>query len=401
MAFTCPPTAPTDSGKFIEDLLNDLDYSTLSFLCENQSFSPYVVTMWRAGAILVVLYIGFTFLFGGSATFKDLMAQLAKIVFVLAVVSFASTYNSLFYTISNVLPNELAGELVANGATADGGGVNSALNDYLEDGMQLSGQIMDDAGWWKGFMVIMFSGITALVTVLFTFAALLLITLSKLATAVLLGVGPFFLIGLMFDKTKGYFEAWFKTLMSFALIPVILYALMALMLSITQSYYDLATAADTSSQGAAVEFIAPVIVISLIGIALITQVQGIAAQLAGGIAMSTQAGLGWAGRQIQRSTGQAARNTIKKGGSKARAGAGAIARSPMNYARGVNDARTPKPRPAPSTPFQRFAAKGRQVGSDFASGIRRVRRDGAAYTAGRGTTRAVEAANRRRINKMN
>lgn len=407
--FTCPPTAPTPTDRFIEGLLDNLDHATLQFLCENQSFSPYVVTMWRAGAILVILYIGFTFLFGGSATFKDLMAQLAKIVFVLAVVSFASTYNTIFYTLSNILPNEIAGQLVANGASADAanaastGGVNRSLNNYMDDGFALSSQIEKDAGFIKGITVRLFQGITIIVTVLFAVAALLLLTLSKLASGVLLTVGPFFIIGLMFEKTKGYFEAWFKALMSFSLIPVILYALLAIILAIVKNYSDAAAAEDLARNGAFASFIAPVIVISLIGVALITQVQSIAAQLAGGIALSTQAGLAWAGRQIQDSAGKAARQAASKGGQKARAGAGAIARSPFNYARGIRDAAPSKPSGGeggkPSA-LSRFAAKGRQIGSDFASGFNRIRRDGASYTAGRATTRTIEAVNRRRIAKQ-
>lgn len=416
MARSCTnnPVA-NDADPFTQRLFDQLDYAAMDFLCANGSNSAFLVNMWDAVATIGVAIIAFNYIFGGQGTAKDLMLQIIKIAFILIVVQTADYYTTIFYWFTNILPNGLAAQLVVPGASAvpDAAGVNGLLSDYLQGGQTLSGKVAAEGGGLRGVMFKIQGALISLVGVIFAAAAMLLITLAKLATAVLLAVGPFFLIALMFTKTQGYFTSWFKALMSFALIPLILYALMALIVGIGDAYLQAAVGGDLDSANAFVELIAPYLVISLIGIALITQVQGIAAQLAGGMALSTQAGLGWAGRQVQRSAGRGARNAASNAGQKARAGVGAaagaagtVARSPVRYAKGVMAER--------NTGDSTGSAVGNAMAgvSRVARNVRRraqvtvgratagVRSEGVAMTAGRATTRAARKINTRRINQV-
>lgn len=426
MATSCGSlTAPTpgpDTG-FVERLFDDLDYAAMSYLCEAHTMSVYATYAWRVAAIAGIAIIGFNFIFGGQSTVRDLIITVAKIAIVLAIVQSASMFNLIFYTLSNDWPNHAASHLVSSGSAPSAGGVNANLDEYMEQGFAVGEKISDDAGWWKGVMIWIYSGLVTLVVFLLVAAAMLLATLSKLAVAVLLSVGPIFVIGLMFNATRPYFESWFKALMTFALIPLILYALLALLLSINETYMTAAFTRDLGDRNAFLELIAPIIVITAIGIALLTQVQGIAAQLAGGMALGTQAGLAWAGRNFQRSASRAMQRGFARGGALAVAGAAAggraagnAARAPINFARGYASQTQPKltgPGYTP-TPMDNFRAgvsrvarnvrgainSARSRAASARSGVANIREQGVAYSAGAAThrtARAVRAANYRRM----
>ena len=56
-----------------------------------------------------------------------------------------------------------------------------------------------------------------------------LILMSKIAIGLLVGLGPIFLTFMLFEKTRHLTEGWFRSLLSFALIPVLLYAVWAIL----------------------------------------------------------------------------------------------------------------------------------------------------------------------------
>ena len=71
-------------------------------------------------------------------------------------------------------------------------------------------------------------------TVLMTGAALVLIILAKLAIAVLLALGPVFIMLYLFGATRGFFEGWIRQLANFALLIVLTFGVLALILKIIE-----------------------------------------------------------------------------------------------------------------------------------------------------------------------
>jgi len=63
------------------------------------------------------------------------------------------------------------------------------------------------------------AGVCLLVgAVIFTFVALVIVIISKVVTAFLVGVGPIFILALLFKPTHRFFEAWLSTLLSATII---------------------------------------------------------------------------------------------------------------------------------------------------------------------------------------
>ena len=85
-------------------------------------------------------------------------------------------------------------------------------------------------------------------TVLMTGAALVLVILAKLALAVLLALGPVFIMLYLFSATRGFFEGWIRQLANFSLLIVLTFGVLALILKIIEP----ATAAF-AAKGSAVQ----------------------------------------------------------------------------------------------------------------------------------------------------
>lgn len=340
---------------WISDILDTVDTATGVFITNqagNAEYTQYLTSAWRFAAIIAITIIGFNFIFGGQSTVRDMVMQLFKIVFVLMVITVAVDFNVIFYHISTVWPGEVETHIM-RGQGASATSVNELIDNFFEKGMAVAKEVHGGQGWIKGFFGVLFSVITVLVVFLLTAAALMMVILSKMVVAIMLSLGPLFVIGLLFERTRPLFEGWFRNLMSFALIPIVLYALLGLVLAIIEGPMNTAATQDVEGFVHGVKNIGPFILISIVGIALVTQVMGIAAQIAGGLAMNTSAGLNWAARSMGQGAGKLGRK-----------GAGAAGRAGRKGARGAG--RTAKG-------WGREIGQGmRDAGGDIASGARRA-----------------------------
>jgi type IV secretion system protein VirB6 len=114
--------------------------------------------------------------------------------------------------------------------------------------------------------------------------AMFLIALSSIAQAVLLALGPLFIVGLLFDSTRRFFSAWLAQLAHYALVTILTIMVGTLLLQIVQSY-----AAQTAARGSALLTVdaLDMLLISMLVFLILRQVMPIASSLAGGVALST------------------------------------------------------------------------------------------------------------------
>jgi type IV secretion system protein VirB6 len=124
-----------------------------------------------------------------------------------------------------------------------------------------------------------------------------LIALSRIALAVLLALGPFFIAMLLFERTRRLFDAWLAQLANYALITVLTVMVAALLLQIVDSY-----AAQTAALGAAIMTVdaLDMILVAVLVFLVMRQVMPIASGLAGGAAVNTfrtvSGAIGWSAR---------------------------------------------------------------------------------------------------------
>jgi type IV secretion system protein VirB6 len=114
--------------------------------------------------------------------------------------------------------------------------------------------------------------------------AMFLIALSHIASAVLLAMGPLFIVMLLFDGTRRFFEAWITQLATYALISILTVLVAALLLHVVETY-----AAQTAARGEAILTVdaLDMMLVSVLVFLLMRQIMPIASGLAGGLALTS------------------------------------------------------------------------------------------------------------------
>ena len=113
---------------------------------------------------------------------------------------------------------------------------------------------------------------------------LFLMALARVAVALLLAVGPVFIVLLLFESTQKFFEAWIAQLANYALVGVLAVLTASLMLTVVEAY-----ATQTAARGAAILTVDALDMLLVAGIVLLIlrQVMPIAARLGGGVALTS------------------------------------------------------------------------------------------------------------------
>ncbi len=232
-------------------------------------------------------------------------AGLRRIV-VLAVVLGAALnlwlYNSVIVDTFYSAPAELAAALV--GATDP----VTTVDAIWQQGGSVAEQLWDKGGVLNGdFGFYLAGAVVWLLMGMLCVYAMFLIALSSIASAVLLAIGPLFIVMLLFDSTRRYFEAWVAQLTNYALITVLTVLVAALLLHVVESY-----AQQTAARGSALMTVdaLDMVLMSMLVLLLMRQIMPIAAGLSGGLALSSFAALSSSVRWTGRGSLRAAAGTV-------------------------------------------------------------------------------------------
>ncbi len=272
----------------------------------------------------------------GRFSLREGTIHCAKMLLIFVLITSWTDFQIFVMDVITNTPSDLAGELLNSSVigAADTNSANSELGNFYDRTIQVSKQVHDGAGW--NLTMVTYSWAIYLSSLLLTGYALILIALSKIAVALLLAVGPFFILMLVFAQTKTLFEGWIRQLFNYALIPIFVYGLLALLLVlVNKSLVKMEAGITTSSD--IMTFAAPFLLICVISVGLLMQVMNMASGIAGGLSLSTM-GLGkyaagkiggatktsgsyarYRGDQAADAAGRGVKNVASKGAEKLRA----------------------------------------------------------------------------------
>ena len=212
-------------------------------------------------------------------------------------------YNAVLVDTFYTAPAQLAAQLI--GATDPVGSIDS----IWQNGGSVAGVL-----WAKGGLMFSDPGfyiagalVWLLVGALCVYA-MFLIALASVATAILLALGPLFIVLTLFDATRRLFVAWIAQLTNYALINILTVMVGALLLQIVNTY-----AAATAARGTAILTVDALnmVLVAVLVFLMIRQVMPIAAALAGGVSLTSFGTLGravgWSSQALGRSMDPATR----------------------------------------------------------------------------------------------
>lgn len=252
--------------------------------------------------IVFIAVYGYKVIISGRFSASDLVWHCFKIIILLVIATGWDTFFLFIYNMVTDLPSDLAGLLIAAAADNIGNGAddessaNQALSTFFDRGMTVSSKLLEGAGW-SDFGQYMYAGLVWFGTIGLTGYSTMLIVLSKLAVAILLAVGPVFILLLVFINTKSLFEGWLRTLLNYAIVPIFVYALLALILMlIEQPLTILEQNSNTNSN--LLSYIGPFLLTAIVSMLLLSQILNMAASITGGVSLSTMGTGAWASRKI-------------------------------------------------------------------------------------------------------
>ena len=163
------------------------------------------------------------------------------------------------------------------------------IESVMEAGIKSAGRVWKDASYFSLTPYII-SSLLLLTALLLAIVATVLLVLSKLAVGILLAVGPFFLGLRLLDVGKGLFEGWLRQLLTFALVPVFVYSLIALNFTILEESHLQLTAATQPGALVTLTTVVPFVLVGIANLVLLTQVMSWSGGVGGGIALAVSAG---------------------------------------------------------------------------------------------------------------
>jgi len=293
--------------QWLADRLND--YVSAHVAATAQAIEPAAVTL----AAIYVMVWGFLHLKGSLQ--EPVLAgalRIVRLVVVFGVGLRLWEYNA-------VLVDSFLNAPVALAARLAGAADPVATIDTLwEQGGLVAATLWDKGGVFNGdvgyylaaVIVYLLMGAVCVYT-------LFLMALARVALALLLAVGPVFIVLLLFETTQRFFEHWIAQLVNYALIGVLAVLTASLMLTVVEAYAE-----QTAELGAAILTVDALDMLLVAGLVLLIlrQVMPIAARLAGGVTLSSfgVGGVGKAGSFAARSALDRAAigyETLRNGGT--------------------------------------------------------------------------------------
>ena len=213
---------------------DDKTESVVHKLYRHISTSGPFTRMVNALLILYILLSSLYFFLGFSkSSLFQLVCMIAKIVVVIYVLRPDSWtfFNDHLFNFFIDGPKFLIGAMTGGlGSNGDFGFMDEILYRFgvSQTWIQLLALLFSGPVGWIS-VVLIFWGIIVLVQ--FLFQAIVIYLISIIAIALLLSIAPYFLICVLFKRTKSIFDMWIKVLLQTAVQPVLIFSCIALLIN--------------------------------------------------------------------------------------------------------------------------------------------------------------------------
>lgn len=238
----------------------------------------------------------------------DFLARSLRIGIVISVALAGGLYQSQIANAIIELPNSFAVALITD--PDEGAGAASIIDVAAGKGFDAAGKAFDQSGFFSsdGLLYGMFGIIYIIATAVIVSIGGAFILLAKLALALLAGLGPLFIVALLWQPTSRFFELWVGQVLNYVILIVLFSAVFGLMMEIYGGYVE----SVKFESGANVAYsLGGAVILSCAMILILMQLPGIAGALAGGVGLSYM----WEMRALRGGAGSVGRGLAGAGRS--------------------------------------------------------------------------------------
>lgn len=257
----------------------------------------YISPIFTSMLIVWIAIWGYLMMFGKvTEPLQEGVFRILRIGFIMTLGLTVGTYMDIVVDVLAHGPESIAAVV-----TGSSGGAATILDNLFSRVLDVADQAWDKAGVMSGdfgmylvaVLIMVFGGGVTIVV------AFLLLA-SKVATTVLLAIGPLFIIGLLFNTTQRFFESWLGMVMNFGMLLILGSAIGRMVIDVSEAFMNIVESSTSSM--ANMTTCAYLIAFFALGILVLKQVPAIASALGGGVALATQGALGSAMNAMRPST---------------------------------------------------------------------------------------------------
>jgi type IV secretion system protein VirB6 len=276
------------------------------FLDASSRVAAAASTPFRAGVTLYIVLWGLAMWRGLiSEPMSDGIGRVLRIVLVGTFALSAGVYGPRIATTIYNTPAELAA-VVAGGAVPPELVMDNAIGkgDEIARAYLALVSVTDIGG---SLAAVLSALIVWLLTVVVVLYGVALILLSKIALAIVLGLGPIFIALLLFDTTKRFFEGWLGQALNYMFIFALVASAVNILFALWMPALNYALANNAQGFSA----LLPMLLWGGAAFVVLVQVPGIASGLAGGVQIGTLGAVGWVANKTRGTLGAARPQNVR------------------------------------------------------------------------------------------
>lgn len=219
---------------------------------------------------------------------QDFLLRAFRYAAIVGIALTAGTYASSIGNTINTTPDQFASSIFTGTTTNATAG--ELLDTAMQKGADQGNEAFKQAGLFSkqgiGFAII---GVLIMIaTVGITAISAAFLMTAKIALAVLAGIGPLFIAGLLFPSTSKFFDRWVGQVLAWALLIVLVSVVFTLFTDIFANYVGSMKLDGTNDIAADVM---GCMAVSLVGVFLLAKLPGTASGLSGGSATTFSIGM--------------------------------------------------------------------------------------------------------------
>ena len=273
------------SFQLFSDLFSKIDTLTTTFVTNTSSQSiTAIAPVVSVGLTLSFIAYGWLIIRGAiDMPITDFMGKIIRISIITSIALTGGVYQTQIADAIRQTPDQLINALVIDSTKKSGAA--TAIDEAADRGFSLASKAFEHAGFFskEGLIYCVMGVIILMTTSIFVALGGAILILAKLILSILAGIGPFFILALLWRPTERFFEMWVAQVANYVLLGVLTTMIFGLMLSIYSAYMG-----DMKFDG--VQNIAGTlggaVVLSVAMIIILLQVPSLASALSGGMSLS-------------------------------------------------------------------------------------------------------------------
>ncbi|CCJ51900.1 type IV secretion system protein [Bordetella parapertussis] len=290
------------SFQLLGSIFSQIDTVTQTFITDISSKAIAEITpVVSVGLTLGFITYGWLIIRGAvEMPVAEFLNRCLRVGIIVSIALAGGLYQSEIADAIVSAPDALATALISD--PTQGSSAAQLVDQAAEKGFNYAGQAFDKAGIFsvQGIAYVGIWAVIMVATIALTAIGGAFILLAKIALALLAGLGPLFIIALLWQPTHRFFELWAGQVLNYGLLIIIFSAVFGLMMDLYGGYMDGAKLDGVQNASWTVGGAG---IISAACLVILLQLPSIASGLAGGVGL----GYMWELRAIRGGAGSAYR----------------------------------------------------------------------------------------------